>query len=79
MSTEMDAQKKQIATLQARLDTTAKDMSLVTLIQTWSGTAKSVPLQGFINSVETTADIGNWTEKDKIRVMTLKLTDVARS
>jgi hypothetical protein len=79
MSTEIDTLRKQIATLQARLDTTAKDMSLVTLIQTWSGTAKSVPLQGFINSVETTADIGNWTDKDKIRVMTLKLTDVARS
>jgi hypothetical protein len=75
----MEALKKQIATLQARLDTTAKDMSLVSLIQTWSGTAKSVPLQGFINSVQTTADIGNWTEKDKIRVMTLKLTDTARS
>jgi hypothetical protein len=79
MSSEIEALKKQIATLQARLDTTAKDMSLVSLIQTWSGTAKSVPLQGFINSVETTADIGNWTETDKIRVMTLKLTDVARS
>jgi hypothetical protein len=79
MSSEIELLKRQIATLQARLDTTAKDMSLVSLIQTWSGTAKSVPLQGFINSVETTADIGNWTEKDKIWVMTLKLTDVARS
>jgi hypothetical protein len=53
--------KRQIATLQARLDITAKDMSLVSLIQNWSGTTKSVPLHVFINSVETTADIGNWT------------------
>jgi hypothetical protein len=69
---ELEQLRRQVATLQARLETT-KDRSLVTLIQNWSGTTKSYPLPGFINSVETTAELGNWSDKDKIRIMTLKL------
>jgi len=71
--------KDQIARLQVRLQTTAKDMSLVTLIPKWSGTSRSGSLNEFLNSVESAANMGNWDDRDKISIATLKLEDTART
>jgi hypothetical protein len=76
---ELDKLKGEVAALRAQLtQSIPKDLSLVTLIPSWSGTSASCDLQKFLNSVDTTADLGNWDEKDKIRVATLKLVDTAR-
>jgi hypothetical protein len=78
--TEIEDLREEIAALKLRLtETTTKDLSLVTLIKNWTGTSASCGLQEFLNSVDTTADLGNWDEKDKVRVATLKLVDTARS
>ena len=78
--TKIENLRKEIAALKLRLtETTTKDLSLVTLIKNWTGTSASCGIQEFLNSVDTTADLGNWDEKDKVRVATLKLVDTARS
>ena len=78
--TEIENLREEIAALKLRLtETTTKDLSLVTLIKNWTGTSASCGLREFLNSVDTTADLGNWDEKDKVRVATLKLVDTARS
>jgi hypothetical protein len=56
-----------------------KDLSLVTLVQNWTGTSASCGLQEFLNSEDITADLRNWDEKDKVTVATLKLVDTALS
>src|SRR5215510_9760964 len=55
-----------------------KDLSLVTLVPKWGGTDKSSPLEEFLDVIDGTAKIGNWTEADKIHVCVLRLTDNAR-
>jgi hypothetical protein len=68
------------AMLKARLNTaTAKDLSLFTVILNWTGTSTSCGLQEFCNSVDTTADLGDWTDANKLRVATLKVVDTARA
>jgi hypothetical protein len=64
--------------LQARLDTTTKDLSLLILVPKWSGTEKSGSLQEFLSAVENMAEMGNWSEKGKERIATMKLEDAAR-
>jgi hypothetical protein len=76
--TKLDYLRQEIPMLKAKLsNTTAKDLSLVILIPNWAGTSTSHGLQEFFNSVDTTVDLGNWTDADKIRVATLKLVDTA--
>jgi hypothetical protein len=64
--------------LQARLDTTTKDLTLLTLVPKWSGTEKSGSLQEFLSAVENMAEMGNWSDRDKVRIATMKLEDAAR-
>jgi hypothetical protein len=68
------------ASLNARLNTTtAKHLSLVMVISNRAGTSTSCGLQELFNSVDTTADLGDWTDANKVRVVTLKLVDTARA
>jgi hypothetical protein len=77
--TEVETLRREVAALKTRLtEATAKDLSLVNLVQNWTGTSASCGLQEFLNSVDTIADLGNWDE-DKVRVATLKFVDTARS
>jgi hypothetical protein len=64
--------------LQARLDTTTKDLSLLTLVPNWAGTEKPGSLHEFLSAVEKMAEMGNWLDKDKVRIATMKLEDAAR-
>jgi hypothetical protein len=56
----------EVHNLQAQLvamPTATKDMSLVSLIPKWSGTDKATPLHEFLEAIDGTAKVGNWTEK----------------
>jgi hypothetical protein len=76
----------QVAELQARLeelqsglDSSTKDLSLLNLIPKWSATEKSGPLHEFLTAVENMADMGNWSERDKVRIATMRLEHAART
>jgi hypothetical protein len=58
--------------------TVHKNLSLVSLVLKWSGTDVSISLDEFINSVEGSAEVGNWDDADKIQVAVLKLTHSAQ-
>jgi hypothetical protein len=47
--------------------------------QMGGGTEQSEPLHDFIESVESTAKVGNWSKEDMVRIAGLKLTDTAKS
>jgi hypothetical protein len=68
----------EIQTLQARLQTTTKDLPLVSLIPKWSGNTKSGSLHEFLSTVESTTRVGNWSDEDMVRIANLKLTDTVR-
>ena len=63
---------------QARTPIT-KDLSLVALVPKWSGTEKAISLNEFFETIESAGRLGNWLLEDRIRIATLKLTDVARA
>jgi hypothetical protein len=48
--------------------TLPKDLSLVSLIPKWSGTAKSIPVTEFFETAESSAKVGKWTHSDKIEI-----------
>jgi hypothetical protein len=45
----------------------------------WSGSEAAVTLEEFISSIEGWAKIGKWQDSDCLQIVTLKLTDQARS
>jgi hypothetical protein len=52
---EWDLLRRELAALKAQMSqTVSKDMSLVTLVKTWTGKSVSCGLQEFFNSVDTT-------------------------
>jgi hypothetical protein len=72
----------EINNLQAQVSsgraTAPKDLSLISLIPKWTGTGKSVSAKEFLEIVESSARIGNWSESDKIQITVLKITEVAK-
>jgi hypothetical protein len=56
-----------------------KDLSLISLISKWAGSESGVPIEEFFATIEGSARLGKWDEKDQIRITVLKLTGVARS
>jgi hypothetical protein len=61
-----------------QLATATKDLSLLSLIPKWAGTGRSCAVHEFLEAVESTARVGNWSEADKVSIASLKLTDDAR-
>jgi hypothetical protein len=51
---------------------------VVSLVPKWTGTDKGIPLNEFLEAVERTAWIGNWSDKDKVQVAILRLHENAR-
>ena len=45
----------------------------------WSDTEKVILLHEFLETIESAGRLRNWSQEDKIRIATLKLTDVARA
>jgi hypothetical protein len=77
LANQMARLHMEVQTLQAILQTTTKDLSLVSLVPNWEGTAQSSPLHEFLEIVKSTARLGNWSGEDMVRVATSKLTDTA--
>jgi hypothetical protein len=50
-----------------------KDLSLISLISKWSGSESENSLEEFISTLETSARIGCWEEKDTVKIAALRL------
>jgi hypothetical protein len=75
--------KAEVARLRERLSigapTVHKGLSLVSLIPRWSGAESGTPLEEFLGSIDSAAQLGRWTSSDCARVAVLKLAEPARS
>jgi hypothetical protein len=75
--------KAKVARLRDRLSvgdpTVHKDLSLVSLVHRWTGTDSASPLEEFLNSIDSAAELGRWTAQDCVRVATLKIAGATRS
>ena len=56
-----------------------KDLSLVSLVPRRSGGETTPPIGEFLETIESSAAIGNWSETDRKQKCALKLTDAARA
>ena len=55
-----------------------KDLSLISVIPKWSGSDDTVTLEEFLESIESSGSIGQWTENDQREFAVLKLTGSAK-
>ena len=80
---QIESLQVQLANLQTQINagrpTAPKDLSLVSLIPKWAGTEKCMSAHEFFETVENTAKVGNWGPTDKIQIVVLKLTEVAKA
>jgi len=58
--------------------TVNKDISLITLVPRWSGSKSTNSLEEFISTIEASARIGLWEDRDKVEIAALKLEVAAR-
>ena len=58
---------------------TIKDLSLVSLVPRWRGGETAPPISEFLEIIENSAAIGNWSEADRKQICALKLTFAARA
>ena len=58
--------------------TVHKDLFLISLVPKWSGLESAVPLEEFVDTIESSAQIGRWDEIDRLRIATLRLTDATK-
>jgi hypothetical protein len=83
MAQQLARLQTEMQELRSRLQpvtSTMKDLSLVSLVPKWAGTLKSEPFHEFVEAIETAADVGLWSNKDKVWIaMLLKLTDAAKA
>jgi chitinase len=61
-----------IQEVKARLDKTTKDLSLLTMVPKWPGIEKSGSFQEFLSAVYNMAEMGNCSDKEKVRIATIK-------
>ena len=82
LQAELNELKLEISRLRERLSlgtpTVHKDLSPISLIPKWSGSETAIPLEDFIDNIESAARIGRWQEKDNFDIAVLKLTDSAK-
>jgi hypothetical protein len=58
--------------------TVHKDLSLISLVPTWSGPESAVTLEEFFASVETSGELGRWEENDQSEIAVLRLKGAAK-
>jgi hypothetical protein len=82
LQAQLAESKAEVARLRDRLfvgvPTVHKDLSLVSLVPRWTGTESASPLEEFLNSIDSAAELGRWTAQDCVRVATLKIACTAR-
>ena len=54
-----------------------KDMSSAQLVETWGGTSRDMPVLAYFTRLEYAAELGQWSEREKLGVLNLKLRDDA--
>jgi hypothetical protein len=83
LQAQLAESKAEVARLRDRLSvgvpTVHKDLSLVSLVPRWTGTESASPLEEFLNSIDSAAELGRWSAQDCVRVATLKIAGAARS
>jgi hypothetical protein len=74
---ELDDTKLELQRLRERMfactPNAHKDLSLISLVQKWSGSESTAPLEEFFSSIEAAARIGRWEDKDQLEIAILKL------
>jgi len=79
---EIEDSRSEIQRLRERMSlgapTVHKDLSLISLIPRWSGSASTNSLEEFISTLEASARIGRWEPKDAVEIAALKLEISAR-
>jgi len=79
---ELENSKLEIQRLRERMSlgtpTIHKDLSLISLVPKWSGSDSANSLEEFISTLEASARIGRWEEKDTVQIAALKLEGSAR-
>jgi hypothetical protein len=79
---ELEESKLEIQRLRGRISlgppTVHKDLSLISLIHKWAGSESANPLDKFISTLETSARIGRWEQKDTVEIAALRLKGSAR-
>jgi len=75
---EIQRLRESISSMSVGAPIVHKDLSLVTLVPTWSGSDSSVTLEEFLSSIESAAKIWHWSDPDKRKIAVLKLTDSAK-
>jgi len=83
LKAELLEARKEIKHLKERASTSTtpvvhKDLSLISVIPTWSGSDDTISLEEFVESIESSGRIGQWTENDQCEVAVLKLTGSAK-
>jgi hypothetical protein len=70
----------EVQNLRAQIQTSqaVRDMSVISLVPSWLGTEKGISLNEFLEAVERTAWLGNWSERDKVQIAILRLRENAR-
>jgi hypothetical protein len=56
-----------------------RHLSSISLIPKWSGTDRGISVHESFDTLEFTAEIGNWSDSDKVRITVLILTAVAEA
>lgn len=72
--------RRMIAELQERINssqsvptTVTKDLTIANLIENWRGDGSGIPVHAFFKKIDDAASIGNWSDSDKVRIVSLKL------
>jgi len=77
LAAELAETKIELQQLRERMFTATptihKDLSLIALVTKWSGSESTVTLEEFFSSIEASARIGRWEEKDQVEMAILKL------
>jgi hypothetical protein len=79
---ELTETKAELQRLRERVSVGAraiqKDLSLISLVPKWSGLESGTSLEEFLSSIEVAARVGMWEDSDRIQVVILRLSDVAK-
>jgi hypothetical protein len=83
LQAQLAKSKAELARLKDRLSTVTptvhKDLSLISLVPRWSDAESAIPLEEFLENIESAAKLGRWQCLYCLRIKAVKLADLARS
>ena len=54
-----------------------RDMSSAQLVEPWGGTSRDMPVLSYFTRLDYAAELGQWSKREKLGVLNLKLRDDA--